>query len=155
MVGAFRPLLTRIFRTRLLHRAHQSIAILAFALAISHGTIRLVLGISGYPRAPVWVGPSVLTLLAVVIAVAFSRRGLNRVWRWVHRINYLLFAAILVHASSLGSNVRTQSFLKIIFLVYAAAVVAGGLALFPSVTLAPDGAHDMSAGVSVPPTVSR
>ena len=85
----------------------------------------LLQGISGYLRGAVWVGPSVLTLLTVVIVTALARRRLSRVWRWVHRINYLLFAAILVHASNLGYNVRTQSFVKIIFFVYAAGVVAG------------------------------
>ena len=125
MMGALRPLLTRMVGARLLHRAHESIALLAFALAISHGTLMLLQGISGYLRGAVWVGPSVLALLTVVIVTALARRRLSRVWRWVHRINYLLFAAILVHASNLGYNVRTQSFVKIIFFVYAAGVVAG------------------------------
>jgi predicted heme/steroid binding protein/DMSO/TMAO reductase YedYZ heme-binding membrane subunit len=124
MIGAFRPLLTRVFRTGLTHRAHQWMGVVAFALAISHGTTVFLLGTKGYPWRAVWIGPSVLTLLTLVIVTAFIRRQLSSSWRWIHRINYLLFAAALTHASYLGFNVRTQMFLRVVFYVYAAAVVA-------------------------------
>jgi predicted heme/steroid binding protein/DMSO/TMAO reductase YedYZ heme-binding membrane subunit len=124
MIGALRPLLTRVFSTRVTHRAHQWIGVVAFALAISHGTTVFLLGTAGYPWRAVWVGPSVLTLLTVVVVTAFTRRKLSGSWRWIHRVNYLLFAAALVHASYLGYNVRSQMFVRIVFYVYAAAVAA-------------------------------
>jgi len=125
MIGAFRPLLTKVFRAKVTHRAHQWIGLVAFALAIAHGTLILLQGLKGYPRAAVWVGPANLTVLTVIIVTALDRRGLTSVWRWIHRLNYLLFAAALTHASYVGANVRTQEFLRIVFYVYMAAVVVG------------------------------
>jgi predicted heme/steroid binding protein len=123
-IGAYRPLLTRVFRTKTMYRAHQWIGLAALVLAIGHGSSVFALGTGGYVRNALLIGPCVLALLAVVIGVAFLRRRASTAWRWIHRVNYGLFAAVLVHASYLGFNVRSQAFLQIILYFYAAVVVA-------------------------------
>jgi predicted heme/steroid binding protein len=123
-VGGYRPVLTRVFRTKTMHRAHQWIGLIALALAIGHGTTVLTFGAGAYLRSALLIGPCVLALLVAIIAMAMLRRRASTVWRWIHRVNYGLFAAVLVHASYLGLNVRSQTFLRVVLYAYAAAVVA-------------------------------
>ena len=66
-----------------------------------------------------------------MIATALNRRRLRLVWRWIHRLNYVLFGLIIGHAFALGYNLATQPFMKVIFLVYAAVAAIGfGYRLF-------------------------
>jgi hypothetical protein len=125
LTGAFRPLFNRVFKPRKVLRLHQVTGLTGFSLAIAHGTIALILGISSYVQAAVWVGPSVLALLFVVILTALTRQRFRRSWRWIHRVNYLLLAAILTHGMIVGYNLRTQVFLKVVFGVYGAVFLAG------------------------------
>jgi DMSO/TMAO reductase YedYZ heme-binding membrane subunit len=123
--GAFRPLLNRVFKGRGLQSYHTVTGATGFGLAVAHGIMVLIFGTSGYRVAPLWVGPAVLAVLAAVIATALARRRLRSAWRWIHRLNYLVFTAILVHGTMLGSDLATQPLLRICFWVYAAVVVAG------------------------------
>jgi predicted heme/steroid binding protein/DMSO/TMAO reductase YedYZ heme-binding membrane subunit len=123
-IGAFRPLLTHVYKARPLQRTHAGIGMSAFALALVHGSLILNLGVRGYPR--VWLlGPTVLVLLLAVITTALNRRRLRNAWRWVHRLNYVLFGLIIGHAYILGFSLITQPFMRVIFLVYAALAAAG------------------------------
>jgi len=126
VIGAFRPLFNRIMKPRTAHRLHVATGATGFFLAVAHATMRLVLGVAGYNRAFVWVGPAVLAVLALSMVVALARRKLRRSWRWIHRLNYVVFAAVLVHGFRLGFDFGAASWLKIWFVV-CAAVVAGGL----------------------------
>ena len=125
VMGAFRPFFVRMMKARTAHRLHVVTGIAGFALAVAHGLLAFVFGIAGYRPGLVWVGPAVLVLLAVVIVTALARRRLRRAWRWIHRVNYLLFAVILAHSLILGYDLRSETLLKICFGIYAAAVAAG------------------------------
>jgi DMSO/TMAO reductase YedYZ heme-binding membrane subunit len=130
VVGAYRPLFTRVYKARPLQRAHAVVGGTAFVLALVHGILMLNLGIAGYPWQ-VKLGFTVLALLFVVIATALNRKRLPLAWRWIHRLNYVLFGLIIGHAFALGYNLATQPFMKVIFLVYAAVAAIGfGYRLF-------------------------
>jgi predicted heme/steroid binding protein len=124
VVGAYRPLFTRVYKARPLQRAHAAIGGSAFVLALAHGILMLNLGITGYPWQ-VKLGLTVLPLLFVVILTALNRRRLPLAWRWIHRLNYVLLGVIIGHAFALGYNLTTQPFMKVIFLVYAAVAASG------------------------------
>lgn len=123
--GAFRPWANRAFKPRVVQGFHQASGLTGLGLAATHGLMVLVFGLTGYTPAALWVGPAALLLLATAIVGALRRRSLRRSWRWIHRLNYLVFAAILVHGLSLGFDLRSQLLLRVIFSIYAAVVVAG------------------------------
>ena len=108
-----------------MHRLHLTTGLAGFAIAVAHGTMAAVFGISGYSTAPTWVGPAALAVLAISIGTALSRRRFRRTWRWVHRVNYLVFAAVLAHGLTVGFDLRQEVLLKVCFGVYAAVVAAG------------------------------
>jgi DMSO/TMAO reductase YedYZ heme-binding membrane subunit len=64
-------------------------------------------------------------VLALAIVIALDRQKLRRSWRWIHRLNYLVFAAILIHGFAVGYDFGAGSWLKIWFGAYAAVVAAG------------------------------
>lgn len=123
--GAFRLFFVRVYKGRLVQRVHAVIAGVGLAAGTAHGSMVLAFGVSGYTTAAVWLGPSVLVLLAAAIATAVARTRLRRSWRWVHRVNYLVFAAVLTHGLLLGYDLRNEVFLKAWFALYAAVVFAG------------------------------
>jgi DMSO/TMAO reductase YedYZ heme-binding membrane subunit len=125
VLSAFRPLFNKVVRPRTAQGIHQNVGLVGFSLAVAHGTMALVFGISGYRQPPVWVGPAVLALLVVTMVGALYRRRLRRSWRWIHRLNYLLFAAILVHGFVLGYDLGSELWLRIWFGIYVAVVAAG------------------------------
>ncbi len=127
VVGAYRPLLARLTRPRPLQRLHLWAGTAAFALAVSHGLSVFLFGIPGYPAYGVWIGPGVLAALLVTVASALLRTRLARYWRHLHRLNYALFLAALVHAVILGSDIRSNHLLLSCALLYGA-VAAGGFA---------------------------
>ena len=126
VTGAFRPVFTRIFRAPAIHRFHVATGISGFVLAVAHGSMVAAFGVAGYSAA-LWVGPAVLVALTVVIVTALGRRRWRRQWRWIHRLNYVIFAAILVHGFALGYDLGDGVFLKAWFVV-CAVVAAAGLA---------------------------
>jgi hypothetical protein len=125
VIGAFRPLFNRVVKPRTVHRLHVATGATGFFLAVAHAIMLLVLGVEGYRQAFVWVGPAVLVVLALAILVAYARRKLRRSWRWIHRLNYLIFAAVLVHGFRLGYDFGVASWLKIWFVACTAVVAAG------------------------------
>lgn len=125
VIGAFRPFFNRLAKPRLVHRVHQFTGLAGFSLAVAHGVCVFVFGIAGYRPSAFWVGPAALTVLAIVIATALLRTRFRRSWRWIHRLNYAIFVAALVHGLVLGADLRTDLFLKVCAGIYAAVVVAG------------------------------
>ena len=123
-IGAFRPLLTKVVKTRPLQRFHEGVATAVLVIALSHGLLALSLGIRGYAK-PVLFGPLVLVLLIITVGTALNRRRIRRGWRWIHRLNYVLFALVVAHAYLIGNNLLSQTFLRVIFLVYAGIATAG------------------------------
>ncbi len=125
VTGAFRPIFNQAFGARLVHRIHLVTGISGLSLAIAHGVMALVFGIAGYLPAPLWVGPAALALLALVVGTALARRRFRSSWRRIHRLNYLIFVAILIHGLFIGYDLRSDIFLKVWFALYAAVTVAG------------------------------
>lgn len=125
LTGAFRPWLSRWFKARRVHRFHQVTGLVGFALAVAHGAMVFVFGIAGYAPARVWMGPVMLAVLVATILTALRRRRLRTSWRWIHRLNYVVFAVILVHGLSLGADLRAHVLLVVCFGLYAAMVAAG------------------------------
>jgi hypothetical protein len=89
-----------------------------------HGLMAFVNGLSDYTNA-VWMGPAVLAALVAVIVTALMRQRFRRSWLWVHRLNYVIFPAIVVHGLLLGYDLDKETALKVCFAVYMAVVVAG------------------------------
>lgn len=125
VIGAFRPALNRLAKPRTMHNLHVTVGLAGFAIALAHGVMVAVFGLAGYQTGPAWLGPVVLVLLAWAILAALARRALRRSWRWIHRVNYLVFAVALVHGLILGYDLGQEVLLKICFGIYAAGVVAG------------------------------
>lgn len=125
MLGSFRPFFNRLAKPRLIHRIHLLTGIAGFSLALAHGISIFVFGIAGYRPAALWVGPAVLAVLAVVIATALLRTRFRGSWRIIHRLNYAIFIAVLVHGLILGADLRSDLFLQVLVGIYAAAVLAG------------------------------
>jgi DMSO/TMAO reductase YedYZ heme-binding membrane subunit len=145
VLSVFRPLLNRVLKPRTVQRLHMTAGLAGFSLALSHGIMALIFGLSGYSPVPARVGRIVLVVLVVMIATALARRRLRHAWRWIHRLNYLLFAAILVHGLFLGYDLRNGLFLEICFAVYAA-VVGAGLAYRLRVSLTATRRHRQPTG---------
>lgn len=125
MIGAFRPVFNRVIKPRTVHRLHVATGMAGFTLAVAHGLMLLIFGLAGYARSFVWVGPALLVVLVVTMLTATARRRLRASWRWIHRLNYLVFAAGLIHGLALGFDLNTVVWLEIWFFVYAATMVAG------------------------------
>jgi DMSO/TMAO reductase YedYZ heme-binding membrane subunit len=109
VIGAARPLFNRIFPPRKVFVFHNFIGLAALLLALGHGTLALIYGLSGYKGAYVALGPTVLVLLVVTVSAALARKQLKRLWRPLHRLNYLLFVIVLVHAWFLGFDLKYAS----------------------------------------------
>ncbi len=125
VIGSYRPLLHRAVKPRVVHRLHVATGSTGFALVVAHGIMLVVFGVAGYSGGPFWLGPVMLVVLAAAILSALGRRRLRRSWRWIHRLNYAVFAAALVHSFALGRDVGDTSWLQIVLVVYAAVVAAG------------------------------
>ena len=125
VTGAFRPFFNRVFKARTVQRAHVATGLAGFALALAHGITVLVYGITGYNTSAVYIGPIVLVVLTVAILAALARRRMKSSWRWIHRLNYLVFASVLVHGLILGYDLVNEVLLKVLFIFYAAVVAAG------------------------------
>lgn len=127
VIGSFRPFFNRLVGPRLALRVHTVTGATGFSVAVAHGALAFAFGIAGYRPGALWVGPVALAVLAAVIDTAIMRARLKRIWRWIHRLNYAIFVAVLVHASLLGADLRSNLFLRVCAGVFAA-MVAGGLA---------------------------
>lgn len=102
VIGAARPLFNRIFPPRKVYVFHNFIGLAALLLAL---------------------GVVALSLLAITVAAALARKQLKRLWRPLHRLNYLLFMIVLVHAWLLGFDFKyssDKSAMQVVALLYAA-----------------------------------
>ena len=125
VLGSFRLFFNRLAKPRLVLSVHKFTGISGFSLAAAHGVSVLVFGVAGYDLGALWVGPSVLAVLAGIIAVALVRAPFKGTWRWIHRLNYAIFAAILAHGLILGTDLGSNTFLKVLAGIYAAVVLWG------------------------------
>jgi DMSO/TMAO reductase YedYZ heme-binding membrane subunit len=125
VTGAFRPIFNRIFKPKPVQQWHVATGLLGFSMAVTHGSLVLFFGVAGFNLGIVLLGPSVLALLILTMVVALLRRNFAATWRWIHRINYLLFGVIFTHALILGFDFKNGAFLKVLFGIYAGVVVLG------------------------------
>lgn len=121
--GAFRPFFNRIFNPRNFQRWHIASGVLAFALGLSHALMTPFFGLAGFNLYIVFIGSGVLALLILTGTVAFLRRDFKASWRWIHRINYLLFGLIFAHAVILGFDFKNGVILRVLSGIYAGVVV--------------------------------
>jgi DMSO/TMAO reductase YedYZ heme-binding membrane subunit len=125
VTGAFRPFFNRVYKARDVQRFHVATGLAGFSLALAHGILALTYGITGYNTGAVYIGPAVLAVLTAAILTALTRRRIRHAWRWIHRLNYLIFAAVFIHALVLGYDLSNEVWLKALFSFYAAVVAAG------------------------------
>jgi DMSO/TMAO reductase YedYZ heme-binding membrane subunit len=60
---------------------------------------------SAYGTLGIGLGALSLDLLLVVTVAAMMRRGMNRsVWTWLHRLSYVAFALVFLHAVLTGTD---------------------------------------------------
>jgi DMSO/TMAO reductase YedYZ heme-binding membrane subunit len=143
VTGSFRPFFNRVFKARSVQRVHVFTGVAGFSLALAHGITALLYGIEFYSTGAVYIGPIVLAVLTVAIAAALMRRRMRNTWRWIHRLNYLVFAAVLAHGLILGYDLKSEVLLKVLFIFYAA-VVAVGLVYRARTWLTGDGKRGVS-----------
>ena len=98
-----------LFKPHRVQLFHIATGVIGFSLAVLHGVIVFVL--AHYRDHPAWwlIGPIALGLLAVTMAVAFERKRLPHLWRRIHQLNYLIFAAVFVKAVLIGSTLSSGS----------------------------------------------
>jgi len=98
-----------VFKPKHMKRFHIATGVSGFALAVLHGTI--VFTMHHYRDHPAtWlIGPITLGLMIVTIGVAAERKRLPQVWRRIHQLNYLIFAALYIKVMWIGSNVTAPT----------------------------------------------
>lgn len=125
VTGALRPLLALVFKESTIERFHNRSGLLGFVLAVAHGGMALyILGMEGYPRQYFLIGPVCLAVLAIVVGTALARGKITRLWWWIHQINFVLFAALLVHGWAIGFDVSQSALLQAWFGLYTIVVAA-------------------------------
>ncbi len=135
VTGATSRNLYRVFKAKRVYRLHVATGVAGFLLALAHG---LIVFAEQYFRdySAAWlIGPVALAVLAVTAYVALDKKRLRRVWRRIHQVNYLIFAALLVKVLLIGSDFTVSlgyaTALKAIFITYgAAAAVATALRIW-------------------------
>ena len=125
VTGSFRPFFNRMAKPRTVQRTHTITGATGFAMAVAHGVCVLVFGTAGYRPGALWAGPVALAILAAVIATSLLRTHFRRSWRWTHRLNYVIFVAVLAHGLILGSDLRSGLFLRVWAGILTAVVLAG------------------------------
>jgi len=120
ITGATRRLLNRLFPPVLVQRVHVATGLCGFILALIHGVLVLAYSFQK-GHSVVWViGPVTLALLAVTVAAALERKRLGSTWRWIHRLNYLIFVAVFLKTVAIGTDFKTSAALRMIFYAYVA-----------------------------------
>lgn len=96
---------------------HMTIGKVAFILAWLHP---IMFGFAWNLGGYVWLGRIALALLTgAVVAVVLRIRH----WRWIHRLNYVVFGLIYIHSWSLGTDARIFP-LSIIYWIAPVVVIA-------------------------------
>lgn len=122
MTGSLRPLLARAFNAKALFRTHNATGLAGFSLALAHGILVAVYGIwPGFTK----LGPVTIYILALTTLAVLARKSLRKIWRHIHRLNYVVFAVAVIHAFQVGTDLRNGAFLKVTLFVYSALAAAG------------------------------
>lgn len=94
---------------RALIKWHMRIGITAFVLAWLHPAMwvlnwgwQTTLTLGGYA----WFGKVGLVLMTAAVGAGLWRAHplVTKYWRWIHRLNYVVFAMIYIHSWNLGTD---------------------------------------------------
>ena len=123
MTGSFRPLLVRVFKARTMLRFHNTTGVIGLSLALTHGILVIVYGLwPGFSK----LGPVALYILTATTFTVLFSKFLKKSWRWIHRLNYVVFLVGLIHAFQVGSDVAYGgTFLRVMLYAYSALVALG------------------------------
>ena len=123
MTGSFRPLLVKAFKAKTMLRFHNTTGLVGFSLAVVHGLLVIIYGFwPGFSK----LGPVAIYILTVTTFTVLLRKYLKKSWRWIHRLNYVVFLVGLIHAFQVGNDVVYGGlFLRVMLFVYAALVAVG------------------------------
>ena len=127
VTGGFRPMLARVFKPAPLQRAHTAFGIAGLSFAVCHLVLLLPVIAEHYSEAnPVvfLLGPVALALLLVTVTTALFMKRLKRSWRVVHLLNYVIFAAAVVHGLFVSEH-GNRLVVLVVLLLYAAIALAG------------------------------
>jgi glycine/D-amino acid oxidase-like deaminating enzyme/nitrite reductase/ring-hydroxylating ferredoxin subunit/DMSO/TMAO reductase YedYZ heme-binding membrane subunit len=130
MLGSGMPLWRRAYPwIEKFHRA-EGVFVLLFA-GLHPSLIFFAYGMAyfGFPfvvsshRIYAWMGEFQLTLIIVTVLTALLRKSkrLQKVWRYIHWANYVVFTSAWIHSWYLGSDVRTTP-LRYLWIFFAASV---------------------------------
>lgn len=128
-IGSFMSLLRPILGSKAILNFHIWQGIAAFIVAHLHpGLFALsfgldrVLAMQGYAM---W-GKIALILIVLTVAAGLLRTlpFMQKYWRWVHRLNYVIFALVYWHSWNLGNDVRTMP-MVLIYWLSPVVVIAG------------------------------
>jgi len=131
------------FKPKSVQKFHIATGASGFALAVMHGTI--VFAMHHYRDHPAtWlIGPIALGAMIITVSVAANRKSLPALWRRVHQLNYLIFAAVYVKAILIGTNITASNAaataLLTILSLEMAAVAAATIVRISTRTKAPAG----------------
>jgi DMSO/TMAO reductase YedYZ heme-binding membrane subunit len=96
------------------------------AFYLDTGSTDFVHGISHYTSSPAgYLGPVAWTLLVTTVLTALCMRKpwLQKRWRWIHLLNYAVFALAFFHSLAVGSDTRSLP-LFVLYWIYGATFVA-------------------------------
>jgi DMSO/TMAO reductase YedYZ heme-binding membrane subunit len=97
------------FKPKNVQRFHIVTGAAGFSLAVLHGVIVFVMAHYRDHPATWLIGPITLGLLVVTMSVAANRKRLPQLWRRVHQLNYLIFAAVFIKAVLIGTTLTSES----------------------------------------------
>jgi len=99
----------QLFKPKSVQYFHIATGATGFSLALMHGVIVFVMAHYRDHPATWLIGPITLGLLIVTMGVAANRKRLPQLWRRVHQLNYVIFAAVFVKALLIGTTVTSGS----------------------------------------------
>jgi len=99
----------KLFKPKQVYYFHITTGATGFALAVMHGVIVFVMAHYRDHPATWLIGPIALGLMIVTMSVAANKKRLPQLWRRIHQLNYLIFAAVFVKAVLIGTTLTSKS----------------------------------------------
>ena len=108
LTGAFRPILSRLYKRGTVQAFHTSTGLLGLALIVCHFVLMIPsIGEhwAGLNHGFFVLGPIMLLVLVTTISTALAlRRSHPGVWSRLHVLNYMVFTVGLIHAMGIGTQ---------------------------------------------------
>jgi DMSO/TMAO reductase YedYZ heme-binding membrane subunit len=112
-------------------KLHHSLTVAAWVLILTHPLAYVILAGSPTVLVPIfsplssflqWAGRTALYLFALATIAGLLRKSLKRYWKYVHKLNYVAFLLVFVHAWLIGTDLSSM-LLRILWVVMAAVVL--------------------------------